>query len=52
MKDLSILRDQLDAIDKEMVELYQQRLEVCKGVARYKIANQKMVLDRERKFRV
>ncbi|MBQ9990132.1 MAG: prephenate dehydratase [Lachnospiraceae bacterium] len=48
MKDLSILRDQLDAIDKEMVELYQQRLEVCKGVARYKIANQKMVLDRER----
>lgn len=48
MKDLSILRSQLDAIDKEMVKLYQQRLEVCAGVAEYKIANQKMVLDRER----
>ncbi|MGN1313503.1 MAG: prephenate dehydratase [Lachnospiraceae bacterium] len=48
MKELAVLREELDCIDKKIVELYQQRLEVCEGVAEYKIANGKMVLDRER----
>lgn len=48
MKELTTLREELDVIDRQMVELYQQRLEVCKGVAEYKIANGKTVLDRER----
>ena len=48
MIELSELRTQLDKIDKNIVELYQQRMEICKGVAEYKIANGKMVLDKER----
>ena len=35
--DLLILRDQIDAIDKQIVELYEKRVEVCKEVAEYKI---------------
>ena len=48
MTELSQLRQELDKIDQEMVELYQKRMEICKGVAEYKIANGKMVLDKER----
>lgn len=48
MTDLGILRQQLDEIDKEIVELYQRRMNICEDVARYKIANGKMVLDKER----
>lgn len=48
MKELSELRGELDLIDRQLVELYQQRLEVCKLVAEYKIAKGKMVLDRDR----
>ena len=48
MKELSELRGELDSIDRRLVELYQQRLEVCKSVAEYKIATGKMVLDRDR----
>ena len=31
--DLLILRDQIDAIDKQIVELYEKRVDVCKEVA-------------------
>ncbi len=48
MKELSVLREELDAIDRQIVDLYQQRMEISKGVAEYKIANKKMVLDRDR----
>lgn len=48
MVELSELRQELDIIDKEIVELYQKRMKICKGVAEYKIANGKMVLDKER----
>ena len=48
MRELSQLRQELDGIDKEIVDLYQKRMEICKGVAEYKIANGKMVLDKER----
>ncbi len=48
MKELSELRVQLDAIDRQIVKLYQQRLEISEGVAEYKIAHKKMVLDRDR----
>jgi len=50
MVDLSVLRQELDIIDKEIVDLYQKRMEICKGVAEYKIANGKMVLDKEREL--
>lgn len=48
MKELSVIRENLDRIDKEIVHLYQERMELCKDVAEYKIANGKMVLDKER----
>ena len=50
MVELSVLRQELDSIDKEIVNLYQKRMEICKGVAEYKIANGKMVLDKEREL--
>lgn len=46
--DLNDLRQRLDVIDKEIVRLYEERMEVCEGVAEYKIATGKKVLDRER----
>lgn len=46
--DLLILRDQIDAIDKQIVELYEKRVEVCKEVAEYKIETGKKVFDKVR----
>lgn len=46
--DLLILRDQIDAIDKQIVELYEKRMEVCKEVAEYKIETGKKVFDKVR----
>lgn len=46
--DLAGLREQIDAIDAQIVALYEQRMEVCRGVAQYKIENGKKVFDRQR----
>lgn len=46
--DLLELREQLDIIDAQMVALYEQRMDVCRQVAEYKLANGKKVLDRQR----
>jgi chorismate mutase/prephenate dehydratase len=46
--DLGQLRDELDVIDKQIVELYEKRMEVCSQVAAYKIENGKRVFDKER----
>jgi len=46
--ELSELRERLDAIDEQIVSLYEERMEVCEGVAEYKISTGKKVLDRER----
>ena len=34
--DLSELRVQIDAIDKDIVELYEKRMDICRQVAEYK----------------
>lgn len=47
-KDLVELRNRIDEIDEQIVALYEERMEVCKGVADYKIANGKKVFDRAR----
>lgn len=47
-KDLGELRNRIDEIDEQIVALYEERMEVCKGVAEYKIANGKKVFDRAR----
>ena len=46
--DLLILRDRIDEIDKQLVALYEQRMEVCKEVAEYKIETGKKVFDKVR----
>lgn len=46
--DLGQIREQLDVIDKEIVELFIERMAVCESVAKYKIQAGKSVLDKER----
>ncbi len=46
--DLSQLREQIDAIDSQIVELYERRMEISGQVADYKIANGKKVFDKAR----
>lgn len=48
MVDLLELRNELDGIDKQIVELYEKRMEVCGQVAAYKIETGKRVFDKER----
>lgn len=48
MKTLEELRERLDKIDNQIVNLYEQRMEVCADVGEYKIQNGKKVLDRQR----
>ena len=46
--DLLKLRQQIDEIDEDIVELYERRMEICRQVAEYKIETGKKVLDRQR----
>ncbi len=42
------LRDKLDVIDAQIVELYEDRMDLCRQVAEYKIENGKKVFDKQR----
>ena len=46
--DLLELRTQIDEIDKQIVELYEKRMDICREVAEYKIETGKKVFDRVR----
>lgn len=46
--DLLKIRDQLDVIDKEIVRLFEERMDLVKDVAEFKIGTGKQVFDRER----
>ncbi len=46
--DLKELRSQLDEIDRQFVELYEKRMEICGEVAEYKIRTGKKVFDKVR----
>ena len=46
--DLSVLRNEIDEIDRQMVDLYEKRMEICKNVAEYKIETGKKVFDKAR----
>ena len=48
MIDLSVLRNQIDEIDRQIVELYEKRMAVSGQVAEYKIETGKKVFDKER----
>ena len=46
--DLLKLREQIDDIDAKIVELYEQRMDISKQVAEYKIDTGKKVFDKQR----
>ncbi|MCQ2539807.1 MAG: prephenate dehydratase [Acetatifactor sp.] len=48
--DLLELRDQIDGIDTQIVDLYERRMEICKQVAEYKISTGKKVFDKQREM--
>lgn len=48
MQSLETLRKELDVIDKQIVELYERRMQVCEQVAEYKRRNDLPILDQER----
>ena len=46
--DLQELRKRIDGIDRCIVELYEERMDVCRQVAEYKIETGKNVFDKVR----
>ncbi len=52
MKSLEESRAAIDAVDREIVRLFEERMILCRDVARYKIANGMQVLDRSREEKV
>lgn len=52
MKDLTELRAEIDRIDRQLVDLFAQRMNVVEDVAEYKIAKGIPVLDPERERQV
>lgn len=52
MRDLKVLRNDLDEIDSEIVSLIEKRYNISKEVAEYKIANSKNVYDKSRENEV
>ena len=52
MKDLTVLRAEIDGIDRQLVALFEQRMAVTEQVGRYKLANGIPVLDRSREEQV
>lgn len=50
MADLLELRDQIDEIDQEIIRLFEERMEVSRQVADFKIRTGKPVFDKEREL--
>lgn len=48
--DLLEIRNQLDVVDAQIVELYEKRMDLCSQVAEYKIATGKKVFDKQREL--
>ena len=50
MLDLKETRGEIDRVDKQIIELFEERMELCKEVAEYKLYTGKPVLDRKREL--
>lgn len=48
--DLLEIRGKLDEVDRQIVELYEKRMELCSKVAEYKIETGKKVFDKQREM--
>lgn len=46
--DLLEIRDKIDEVDKAIVHLFEERMDLCREVAEFKIEHKKQVLDPER----
>ncbi|MCI7084530.1 MAG: chorismate mutase [bacterium] len=52
MKDLNQIRQEIDSIDKQLIELFKQRMDCAKAVGEYKKANSIPVLNQSRENQV
>ncbi len=52
MTELERLRGELDQVDRELVRLFEKRMELCRAVARYKLERDMPVLDSSREVQV
>ena len=52
MKELTQIRQELDEVDSELVKLFEQRMQLCRQVAEYKLAHDMPVLDSSREQQV
>lgn len=52
MKSLEECRAAIDAVDRDIVRLFEERMTLCRDVAQYKIENGMPVLDRSREEKV
>ena len=52
MNDLNKLREQINLIDKEMLNLFEKRMNLSKQVAKYKKDNNLPILNKERENEV
>lgn len=52
MKELTAIRAELDAVDGELVALFEKRMALCREVAAYKMAHGLPVLDTSREAQV
>ncbi len=50
MIDLQDSRDKIDQIDRQIVELFEERMSIAKDVAEYKLQTGKAIYDREREL--
>jgi chorismate mutase/prephenate dehydratase len=48
--DLNDLRVEIDSVDKQLVDLFEKRMDIATQIADYKIANGKKVFDRDREI--
>ncbi len=48
MRDLDELRDEIDVIDKQLIELFEKRMDIAKEVADYKSAHHLAIFQKER----
>ncbi len=47
-RKLEELRDEINEIDEKLIELFKDRMQVVKEIARYKLDNERPVLDESR----
>ena len=52
MKELAEVRQELDAVDRQIVALFEQRMTLARDVVAYKMAHGMQVLDRSREEKV